>query len=388
MNGIYSMIFFSVVISVFWKRKVTLSLVKMMSLLWFFLIILYKLNETVFVPISDSFDFVIICFFSAFFSCYIFSLSGMLWLRRNIMQRKINIGLGSVVDYRLFYFVAFVAFLYSMISFINLFFELGGMAYIRESLVDNGISLHVGLSFPLCAAAFFYSRFILKKDNYFFLVAMFVLAVVSTSKIFVVLSVLYAIPWYLPKFKLSMTKIFIVCAVGFLFFSLIHIMLGKIAGPQKDGVSALFFTFKGYLLGSIAALQLILDGKFILPQGIFIDRFLGTLPFTPYDMPTYDLDDIWVRTGDWLGNVYTAFAFWYQPLGLYSILLFASILGVLYGVILSSPGTLGTFMKVYSYYPLIFMLFSEQFFLSVSQWLSFFCAGLLMLLSKNKFQTM
>lgn len=374
MPGVISIIYLSLWFVFTCKYKITDSIIKMMSLLWIVLIIAYILNDEYFVPLSSRFDELIVVFFTFFFVFYLSFKNGC----KKIRTSNTAFNIKPFINEKLLFLIAVVTFLYSIAMFIYLFYSYGNLFSLRDSLIDNGSMIKVGISFPLNAAAFFYAKYTKKtKVAAFFAIFMFLLAIASTSKIFFIITMLYIIPWYESNYKLSISKLVFVVLIGIAFFIGIHLALNKVAGPEKSGIVPVLNTLKGYILGSIAALQLILDGDYILPENIYIDRILALLPGSVFEMPYFVNQENWVKTGDWYGNVYTAFAFWYQPKGMMSVIMFASLLGLLYGFINSKKTKAMVFLKIYSYYPLIFILFSEQFALSVSQWLAFIFASLM-----------
>ena len=156
---------------------------------------------------------------------------------------------------------------------------------VRSKIASRELSFHCGVSFPFVSSCLFFQKVnVIKKRTNFLTVLMFLLALISSSKQFIVFAFLFAIPWYRKGFKISFKAFFFIGIFGFLLVLLLHATTGRVAGSGNLFQKTLY-TINGYLIGGIAAFQLFLDGT--MQQNITVDG--------------------WVKTGKWIGNVYSGF---------------------------------------------------------------------------------
>jgi hypothetical protein len=164
------------------------------------------------------------------------------------------------------------------------------------------------------------------------------LAIISTSKIFIVLSFLYIVPWYKKKFKLNLKLIIVLLTLGLVSFIGIHISRGLIdSEDKKDIMDIAVRQINGYCLGGFAAFQAFLDDKMIINDG-------------------------WVKTGDWIGNVYSGFYSYFNEKKYIYFFGRIIVMSLIYSVIYTSKKIQFDFLKIYAVFPLLFIFFSDMLF--------------------------
>ncbi|WEE20399.1 hypothetical protein [Aeromonas caviae] len=374
LNGYWSIMYFMIIYLLVVKRKINLSLIKFLSLFWFSYLILYKLSESDFIPVADGFDIRIIMFFSTFFIAYTIFKSIHIKSYIEIKRFLPNYVLLSLV---------ILSVVYTLLVFIDTIISAGSFFHYREYLLEEGGSIRVGTSFPLLAALLVYSR-VNKIYNIKVVAALLLLlAILSSSKIFIILSFLFIIPWYESDFNASFSKVLSALFLSVLGFMLLHLLLDKYVG-SSNVFFALLYTLKGYLLGGVAVFQDVLNGQIVFPSGFYLSGFLSKVPLLQYSYQPIIDNDGWFRTGLWLGNVYSAFSYWEEIGGIYAFPIVGTLLGTLYGIIHSIRKYEFVVLKVFSYYPLIMLVFSEQFLLGLGMWVSFTLTSILLCFVKNK----
>ncbi len=365
-NGFLSLVVCALVFFLNFNKKMYDSFLKTFSMIWLFYIGLYLVSSKNFVPISDEFDTV----FLAFFLSSIFFYSIILFFLK--LSKLKGVSFKSVISTNIYYFISFILTFFSIFKFIY-YIAIFGLSDYRQTLLDNDLSISVGLSFPFLMGAYY----IAEKNNQqkvkiISIIFLFVLGIISTSKIFIVIMLLYISGFYKKNFSLNWYKITKIFVAGFLIYSLLHVLMGKIAGATGDNffgiVDGLIFTFIGYLLGGLAVFQLQLNGQYI-PSGYFsnVFNFLINMPVNNSMVEGGD----WVYTGSWLGNVKSGFSTWYQFFGIIGMVYLGLLIGFIYAFIFyfSKKSISLNFIKIFSFYPLMFFIFNDTFLGASKIWI-------------------
>lgn len=365
-NGFLSLVACALVFFLNFNKKMYDSFLKTFSMIWLFYIGLYLVSSKNFVPISDEFDTV----FLAFFLSSIFFYSIILFFLK--LSKLKGVSFKSVISTNIYYFISFILTFFSIFKFIY-YIAIFGLSDYRQTLLDNDLSISVGLSFPFLMGAYY----IAEKNNQqkvkiISIIFLFVLGIISTSKIFIVIMLLYISGFYKKNFSLNWYKITKIFVAGFLIYSLLHVLMGKIAGATGDNffgiVDGLIFTFIGYLLGGLAVFQLQLNGQYI-PSGYFsnVFNFLINMPVNNSMVEGGD----WVYTGSWLGNVKSGFSTWYQFFGIIGMVYLGLLIGFIYAFIFyfSKKSISLNFIKIFSFYPLMFFIFNDTFLGASKIWI-------------------
>jgi hypothetical protein len=255
-------------------------------------------------------------------------------------------------SYRVYFTLCIGAALCSLLMFAWALVSVRDFVRIREMVASRALSFRVGVSFPLVASLLFYMKTMnIRKGQRLVSALLIALAGISSSKIFIVMAMLYLIPWYKKGFKASARLLLFAAAAGVASFAAAHMSRGLISAKSARTLLEIALRqINGYLLGGFAAFQTYLDGRMIT------------------------MDGGWVRTGEWVGNVYSAFysLFHERAYGYF----FARIMfiSLLYAIIFVSKGIGFRFLKVYAVFPLLFIFFSDWFFSAM--WVSFGGAAL------------
>ena len=365
-NGFLSLVVCALVFFLNFNKKMYDSFLKTFSMIWLFYIGLYLVSSKNFVPISDEFDTV----FLAFFLSSIFFYSIILFFLK--LSKLKGVSFKSVISTNIYYFISFILTFFSIFKFIY-YIAIFGLSDYRQTLLDNDLSISVGLSFPFLMGAYYIAeRNNQQKVKIISIIFLFVLGIISTSKIFIVIMLLYISGFYKKNFSLNWYKITKIFVAGFLIYSLLHVLMGKIAGATGDNffgiVDGLIFTFIGYLLGGLAVFQLQLNGQYI-PSGYFsnVFNFLINMPVNNSMVEGGD----WVYTGSWLGNVKSGFSTWYQFFGIIGMVYLGLLIGFIYAFIFyfSKKSISLNFIKIFSFYPLMFFIFNDTFLGASKIWI-------------------
>lgn len=361
--------------------NISTSFLKYNSLMWLFILALYWSQEELFVPFSKAFDTT----FSIFFWSLTISYVVLYFLLRNIRL----VSFKKLISLKQFYLMSLALGMISFLKFIYFFSLYHDFVAFRAAFIDEGLSLHIGISFPLSSAAFFLAR--QQKDMFYSRVFMFFLiflALMSTSKIFMIITILFLSGFGLSTFSLSIKNLLGILFFGFGLFSLIHIAMDKIAGTNDFSLfQALIFTFSGYLLGGLAVFQLVLDGAYGVSHSASIITYLlkGDVFFI-----TLANEDGWIKTGDWVGNVISGFSPWYIVSGIGGIVFIGCLIGAIHGTInaLSRGSFSFRFLRIFSIYPLSFFVFSDTYVSAWLMWAAFFICSFILSLIRVQEKTL
>lgn len=341
--------FFILIFLITISRKYKTSSFVYIYSMWYLIILFdYLLVQNTFVPFSSLFDPFFVYFSLMFVFLYLL-IDGVLVYSGKIRFKKI-----SFYSYNFFLlFSLFLAFM-SILVFIKTFVSMPFLL-VRSMIASKEISFHIGVSFPFVSACLFYQNIKnISKYKKFLTVILFFLALISSSKQFIVLAFLYSVPWYTGKFRLKLFPVLLVVMTGFLLFLLLHVVTERVVGTGNL-VQKTMYTINGYLLGGIAVFQLFLDGR--MQQHITVDS--------------------WVKTGDWIGNVYSGFYNFYKERSIALLTVRIFCIALLYAFFNSKrKSAFSKFIRVYSVFPLLFFIFSDLYMPSIKQWLMFIFAGI------------
>ena len=231
-----------------------------------------------------------------------------------------------------------------------------GFGFLRELLVQ-GESVHIGASYPLCCSMLFYLRDKkIVKGRKFIILLIIVLAVISTSKQFILLTFLYLVPWYKKYFKLKIKFVLFIIFIGLISFMFMHILIGHISLENTNAILSTFLKqFNGYFIGSLASFQLHLDGLWEA----------AGIPGAAKG---------WVKAGNYIGNTHTAFRMYYNDKSIFIFSFYVLGIACIYSFIHSKNTVFHNFMKIYAVFPLYMLFFADLMFKSM--WFTFGLAGL------------
>lgn len=351
---------------------------------WIGLLLLYKYYESDYVAISSLFGPHLLGFFAVF---YLFYNS-----TRSIFRNQYGRSLQAISPAWILFGVALIGSSLSLAIGAREIAASGFSAAIdfRKLIVgDDGaekLALGIGISFPLACACWTYSR----ANEMTWQARLWagvsgLLAFMSTSKVFIVLFILYLAPWHRDSPVRPVTVLYIT-AVALACFSALHIVLDKIIWVDDESlVESLFLTLSTYILSGIAGLQLVLDGKIALPENVL---WISISDITPGLISTPDSAILpWSEIGKWFGNVYSAFAYWLEGLGSGGPEIMASILGIIYGITFSKNQTKSIgmrFFRAFSLFPLLLIYHQEFFFASIKMWIAFSLAAAFLQITRRK----
>jgi hypothetical protein len=308
---------------------------------------------------------------NVYFHLITFGLVFMFWY---IVSKKIfeELKLKTVRPFlssQVIYIVSILLFSYTSLKFYLAIstFELDSFMSFRtlttsEEGLGERVSMGVGLSFPAVMASYYVAK--LKQQGFIAVIFSFcglLLAILSTSKVFLLIWLLYIA--YLNKVNL---KYFIVYFVIFVFlFAVSHIVLQKFSSnPEVSLIQALYDTFLVYLLGGLASYNLLVEGEAVIHPGtMFVSINWLFNPFISITVPDSAILP-WVKIGSWNTNVYTAFGYWYAFLEGYYIVIIPTILGAYYAFFFNESkfsNQYFSFYRVFLIFCIIFVFFSDQF---------------------------
>jgi hypothetical protein len=245
--------------------------------------------------------------------------------------------------------------LYSIGLLFKTIIDIGSMDFTALRILMTGqerVSLHIGISFPLCCSMLFYMR----KRNItdcrnIIILCIILLAIISTSKMFFVFALLYIVPWYEREFKLKISIIVAIFLIGFLSFFGLHAATSRML-DDKNVFVAVLRTLNTYLLFGLASFQLSLDGILEIATN----------------------STGWIKAGKAYGNVIAGFQTLFEEKNYFFFYIRIMFLSFLYSVIYYRKTLLFDFLKVYAFFPLLFVFFSDWFFSSM--WFGFFLSGI------------
>lgn len=272
--------------------------------------------------------------------------------------------------------------------------DIGSLLSFRDlvSNPDNDfggrVSLGVGFSFPLIMAAF-----VLAKRNrdaawkFLFLLSGFLVAAISTSKVFLLIWIMYLV--YGSKQQL---KTYIWAAAFFVvLFGVSHLILEKFSSTPEVGVlGALANTFKVYLWGGVAAYQKMINGEVELNgYALFypIKSFLGL--FWSRAHLIHDTNILpWTDVGLWFTNTYTGLALYFPFFGNAFPFIVAPFMGFYCGAVFSANEAFRRYFDFYKPFLmtcLIFLIMGDLFLPAIKMHLIYGFLSLLLGVTKDAF---
>lgn len=352
--------FFSIVVLVFFMIVSSLCkdrFLKIFSTINLVALILYCSAQEDFLALSEHFDIFFLVYLSTFVASYCLSK----WFCKVYRLKGNNYVFFHVSTYRILIFLAiglsFSIFVFSVFRYPFLM--------LRSMIAERSISFYISISFPMCACYLFYLNSIQKNSQSVVVtIVLFVLALISTSKIFFIIFLLFSIPWYRKGFKLSFKIILVAMLIGFSSFSLLHIITNRVVGGNDSLIKNIIFTMEGYYIGGLAAFQTFLDGT----------------------MKNYMTSGGWIKTGKWVGNVYSGFYYLFAEKSYMFFIARCFCVGFLYGIIWAnvSKNYFWRVLSIYSVFPVCFIFFSDFFFGGWIQWCCFAAAAFVLNSVKKK----
>jgi len=258
-----------------------------------------------------------------------------------------------------------------------------------RSLVSGGseqakFSIGVGISFPAMLATYVFARsnlqYSLSKIAMFLA---FILAVASTSKIFILIAVIVIVYEGGGRLKGAL----VLLALMLVLFGFSHILLAKFSSDPEIGMfSALINTLFVYSYGGIAAYSELLKGSVVLdPLASFVSLksffdifFVNSIASDPI-LP-------WVDIGRWNTNNYTALGYWYAFLGGFYVFFVPLFLGTFYGFFFNVESLNKPAFHLYRIllvFCLIFTMWGDLFFPALKVHIAFMFFSLLSSLTKK-----
>jgi len=315
------------------------------------ILIFYVFSQNTFVPFSMKFDkffsFFVVVLYSSYkiFKCLIDKVHLQVKVKCCLFQYKLYFGVCMTISYILIFRAIFIVMKV-------------GYNGLRNQILNGTFSVHSSIVMALLSSLMYLANIYKQsiKKKVFLAVPIILIAALSTSKMYFVLAILYIVPWYSSNFRVNLNTILFVLFAGFGSFFWLHLVTNRVVGNEQNLIQSLLFTLKGYFLGGLAAFQIIIDGGC--------------------------MDDGWIWTGKWVGNVYSAFSrlFYEQSYILFGIRVVC--IGFLYAW-LSQKNHIAKYVKVYSGLPLFMIFFDEMFVSAISQWICFIIAGFFVSILQN-----
>lgn len=203
-------------------------------------------------------------------------------------------------------------------------------------------------------------------------------AIFTTGRTFLVLLFAMILGILMIRRKMSIgTGLAILILITLLSFIGMGFVLQKGVAPSGDIVEnmlSLWDSFRTYLLGGIAALDLYMDTNISFEYGANTFRTVLAV-MDRLGIPTYvpplikDFQYVPRAT-----NVYTMYQPYYTDFGMYGVVMIQFFLGMVYGAIYKKANRgNGLFVIVYgvSLYPLIMQSFVDQYFSLLSTWIQY-----------------
>jgi hypothetical protein len=280
------------------------------------------------------------------------------------------------IEPALFYVVAFTACLVSLGAAV----ALGGTgaftsaAELRSLFTTDDeagrASFGIGLSFPLTLAAWMLARYKRSARMAFtFGAGSLLLALLSTSKIFLLLFCFYAIPLATRLEKPNLRSMFLIAALILGAFTSLHLILDKLARDEGSLLTALLYTLLSYLLSGLAGFQLFCERGVDFPANAMWQTIGEWFPFLVKVPDSAILP--WSQIGDWYGNVYSAFAYWIDGLGQFGFLVAVIIVALAARNLFARSDLAALFMQRLMLFALLLMFHQEFFVTALKLWLAF-----------------
>lgn len=263
--------------------------------------------------------------------------------------------------------------------------SLSSLMMLRSSVSGSEakLSLSVGLSLPFTLAAWYVAKLNNSKFSILFIVLALMLAVISTTKVF-----LFIVVFYLLFFsKVNYLKVFLALFILISLFFLSHLLLEKFSSNPDDGViRALWNTLLVYLFGAIAAFQNLLNGTVELEQYIAFTSIENLVSILGIEKVPESPILPWTKVGNWNTNVYTAFGYWYSLIGGFYLFYSPLLLGGYYALFFSKMGgsNIFEFYKPFLLFCLAFIYMGDQFIPAILMHFIYLFISLLVSVTKVK----
>ena len=340
-------------------RRSELGFITLVALEWAAIMGIYLLMREHFVDISLATQVLVVLLLSAMF---------------------VGLAAGAVVDLRArwrwpvtvsptsYYLLASLAAATTIVMVIRFdWLEVATASAFRALLSDEGEmsvpTFGVGVSFPLTMGALFLAR--ARGERWkavSFGVAGGLLALLTTSKIFILLYVLFLLPVNLDWRAMRFRPLLRYAVIAVALVAALHLALGKVVGLGETSiVEALAITLASYVGSGLAGLELYVDDVANFPANALWQQIGGLLPGV-ISVPESPILP-WVQVGGWDTNTYTAFSYWIDGLGLPGAVGFAVLVGWLGGRMLRLQGLGARFITRFYVFG-VFFLFHQDFFLS------------------------
>jgi hypothetical protein len=347
---------------------------RLFALWWGILLGGYVLFAEDFVPLTVAFQLYLLAFFASF------AVTVRLWARGTpapVPAREV------AVDPRLVWAAIVVALVPFLLAG-RVLNSASDLMDFRMLLIGDEVherqSIGIGFAFPIACGGWYVARYG-KHRLLAWLggLAVFGLSVLSTSKIFLVLFLLFLIPWWDLKARMARWVVGLaMLGLGVFFGS--QVLLEKFSSsPDDSGLAfALGNTLRVYLFGGVAAFQQVLTGAADFPQGAMWKPIGDVAP----GLVTVPESSIlpWTEVGTWQTNVYSAFGYWFDALGFPSAAIMGVALGALYGSAFrdSSPSMPAAFYRTFLLFPLLFTFHQDFFLPSLAMHVGFLGTAFLM----------
>lgn len=319
------------------------------TIVWLFscfclsILALYSFSIKDFVPYALNFD----AFFTYFVAVFYLAYCGALAFLHNIRFKTRQIF--CPVPFKMY---TNLGVMFSVFQLIRGCVYLWSHSYseLRISINNGTVSFHSAITVAWMTSVLYLENFRNGKRMVRTVLSLLIvaLAILSTSKMFFVVAMLYVVPWYRPNFQLKPKEILFIVSLGLGGFFIYHVFTGRLVGGFTSTITNTVFTLRGYFLGGLAAFQAFLENEHMV---------MG-----------------WIRTGRWTGNVYSAF---YELFREHNYVLFTIrtiSISILYALLQRQTTTL-RYLKIYALFPLLMIFFDEMFIKAWEQWLCFIIAN-------------
>lgn len=348
-----------VLICFIWKINDVSTL---LGVIWSALILFYMSVEDEFVDITLIGDIIISTWFLLFvvgYRCCVFRYqvkANFRWINANLY----------------FPIVAFVG----VLAVVNVLYQSASVSELMElrdrlnsDVYNERAQIGLGLIMPILMSSLIVSR---ERKNFYWIVFLClggVISVASTSKIFLIMFIISAIPngIVLNKvdFKIWSWLFFIACGS----FIGLHFVLDKYLVIEDSILLSVYATFKTYIASGLAGFFLYTKHEVHFPEkAIFFDvaRYFPVFG----DVPKTNILE-WSPVGDWNTNVYTAFPYWIEGIGVTGFLVISFILGAFSRFVFNQSLIELLVIKRFLLLCLLMIFFQDFFVASFSMWVGY-----------------
>ena len=256
---------------------------------------------------------------------------------------------------------------------------LGDLVDLRQMFADetDQASIGVGVSFPLAISAGVLARYRGERLVALAFAAMaLLLAVVSTSKIFVLMFALFLVPVHQRIDVLPLRRTLLLGMLLLIAFSLLHVVLGKVEEEQGKGlITSIIDILTTYSLFGLGGFVTFMAGDADFPHNAVWKPIADLLPGL-IDVPDRAILP-WAKIGQQYGNVYSAFSYWVDGFGLLGTFAFAAMLGFASRRIFAQRGLGYVIIQRLLLFALTMIFFGDWFLSALSMWVGFIAAAVL-----------